>query len=184
MKEFARNPDNVAEVKKVAEELKRLGYDDEAKYILDIQINPERDVNNIDDFGRFKLGSYFDESSNPAEHIKKKQILANLQDNNPSYVVLSRSSFPGMLDKAVEQTDLATIKHPKIANATAKGYIGSGVKAVRNILDDEDRSYSEVGPYIENIKNDDLALRMWKAGFRPKNLTKRQVEYIDEEISR
>lgn len=185
LKRFARKPDNVNEVKKVTDELKRLGYDDEAKYILDIQTKPEREVD-VEPL-RFKLGSYFDETANPADRIKKKQMLADAQDNNRFSVVIDRAAYsdsPNLLDKAVEQKNLATLKHPKIANATAKGYIGSGVKAVRNILADDDYSYSEVEPYIENIKNDDLALRMWKAGFRPKNLTKRQIEYIDEEISR
>lgn len=185
LKRFARKPDNVNEVKKVTDELKRLGYDDEAKYILDIQTKPEREVDVTP--LRFKLGSYFDESANPADRIKKKQMLADAQDNNRFSVVIDRAAYsdsPDLLDKAVEQKNLATLKHPKIANATAKGYIGSGAKAVRNILADDDYSYSEVEPYIENIKNDDLALRMWKAGFRPKNLTKRQIEYIDEEISR
>ena len=185
LKRFARKPDNVNEVKKVTDELKRLGYDDEAKYILDIQTKPEREVD-VEPH-RFKLGSYFDETANPADRIKKKQMLADAQDNNRFSVVIDRAAYsdsPDLLDKAVEQKNLATLKHPKIANATAKGYIGSGAKAVRNILADDDYSYSEVEPYIENIKNDDLALRMWKAGFRPKNLTKRQIEYIDEEISR
>ena len=193
LKKFARKSDNVNEVNvnevtKVTKELRRLGYDEEANYISDILINPEDEVYKNTDFGRFKLGSYFDESFNPAAYIDRNKRYAEVQEKKPSLVILSRSSdsdmYSDMLDKAAEQVDLATIRHPMIANATVKGYIGSGVKAARNILDDEDYSYSEVKPYIENIKNDDLALRMWKAGFRPKNLTNRQIEYIDEEISR
>lgn len=183
LKAFARKTNNAVKVKEIVKDLRRLGYDSEARFILDIQTKPERDV--VADFAHFKLGARFDKSYDPTFVINNRQLMASFEDLFPSVKSeIKDVQYPNLLDRSAEQLSLETLNHPKIAKAASKGFISSGAKAARNILNEEDYSYSEAEPYIENIKNDDLALRMWQAGFRPKNLTKRQIEYIDEEINR
>ena len=50
-----------------------------------------------------------------------------------------------------------------------------------------DRSKENDGDKVENFKsyldNDELALRMWKAGFRPKNMSEENIKEIDKYIN-
>lgn len=184
LKDFARKPNNANKVQEAVEELERLGKNAEADYIVNIQQNPAQLVNA--DFSRFTLGRKADRLANPTDVINSRQRMATIMEEIPAAVMPKeiRKDSKDLLNRAAEQQNLASLKHPNIAKATSEGYTGSVAKAIRNSIVEQTNSYSEIEPYIENIKNDDLALRMWQAGFRPKNLTKRQIEYIDEEINR
>lgn len=83
-----------------------------------------------------------------------------------------------LIDDVANIYDSTNIKHKMIAK-TVKSGIPSGIlRGIKN-----DRSKENDGDKVESYKsyldNDELALRMWKAGFRPSNMSEKQKNEID-----
>lgn len=86
-----------------------------------------------------------------------------------------------LIDDVANIYDSTNIKHKKIAK-TVKSGIPSGI--LRGMK--SDRSKENDGDKVEMFKsyldNDELALRMWKAGFRPNDMTDEQKNKINEYV--
>lgn len=71
------------------------------------------------------------------------------------------------------------LKHKKIAKATKSGIpsgLARGLKSDTSAKESDNKAKA----YADYLKNDELALRMWKAGFTPNDLTKEQKERIKD----
>ena len=71
------------------------------------------------------------------------------------------------------------LKHKKIAKATKSGIpsgLARGLKSDTSAKESDNKAKA----YADYLKNDELALRMWKAGFTPHDLTKEQKEKIND----
>lgn len=71
------------------------------------------------------------------------------------------------------------LKHPRIAKATKSGIpsgLARGLKSDTSAKESDNKAKA----YADYLKNDELALRMWKAGFTPNDLTKEQKERIKD----
>lgn len=92
-------------------------------------------------------------------------------------------NVPNVTDEDIDElakirTD-TYLKHPRIAKATKSG-IPSGLARGSKSDTSAKESDNKAKAYADYLKNDELALRMWKAGFTPNDLTKEQKERIKD----
>lgn len=71
------------------------------------------------------------------------------------------------------------LKHPRIAKATKSGIPSGLARGLKSDTSAKERD-NKAKAYADYLKNDELALRMWKAGFTPHDLTKEQKERIKD----
>ena len=87
-----------------------------------------------------------------------------------------------LIDDVADIYDSTNIKHKKIAKTVNTGIPSGLMRGMKS-----DRSKENDGDKVEQFKsyldNDELALRMWKAGFRPKNMSEKDVKEIDKYIN-
>ena len=196
-------------VNKVKESLKTDDYMDARKRLLSSKLN-ERipDINDREKFKDFQLKSAkgFKELENLGEYDipNKEQYILGLKFKEPidsksfkrpyeaDRVLYNMSKNPDknvtneikdLMDDVANIYDSTNIKHKKIAK-TVKSGIPSG--ALRGMKSDRSKEYE--GDKVESFKsyldNDPLALRMWRAGFRPSGMSeemkKEIAKYINE----
>lgn len=191
-----------------SEGLKTDDYMDARKRLLSSKLN-ERipDINDREKFKDFQLKSAkgFKELENLGEYDipNKEQYILGLKFNEPidsksfkrpyeaDRVLYNMSKNPDknvsneikdLMDDVANIYDSTNIKHKKIAK-TVKSGIPSG--AIRGMKSDRSKEYE--GDKVESFKsyldNDELALRMWKAGFRPSNMSEEMKKEIDQYIN-
>ena len=87
-----------------------------------------------------------------------------------------------LIDDVADIYDSTNIKHKKIAKTVNTGLPSGLMRGAKS-----DRSKENEGDKVESFKsyldNDELALRMWKAGFRPKNMSEENIKEIDKYIN-
>lgn len=190
------------------EGLKTDDYMDARKRILSAKLN-ERipDINDREKFKDFQLKSAkgFKELENLGEYDipNKEQYILGLKFNEPidsksfkrpyeaDRVLYNMSKNPDknvtneikdLMDDVANIYDSTNIKHKKIAKTVKSGMPSGILRGMKS-----DRSKENEGDKVESFKsyldNDELALRMWKAGFRPSNMSEEMKKEIDQYIN-
>ena len=191
-----------------SEGLKTDDYMDARKRILSAKLN-ERipDINDREKFKDFQLKSAkgFKELENLGEYDipNKEQYILGLKFNEPidsksfkrpyeaDRVLYNMSKNPDknvtneikdLMDDVANIYDSTNIKHKKIAKTVKSGMPSGILRGMKS-----DRSKENEGDKVESFKsyldNDELALRMWKAGFRPSNMSEEMKKEIDQYIN-
>ena len=191
-----------------SEGLKTDDYMDARKRLLSSKLN-ERipDINDREKFKDFQLKSAkgFKELENLGEYDipNKEQYILGLKFNEPidsksfkrpyeAYRVLYNMSknpdknvtneIKDLMDDVANIYDSTNIKHKKIAKTVKSGMPSGILRGMKS-----DRSKENEGDKVESFKsyldNDELALRMWKAGFRPSNMSEEMKKEIDQYIN-
>ena len=191
-----------------SEGLKTDDYMDARKRLLSSKLN-ERipDINNREKFKDFQLKSAkgFKELENLGEYDipNKEQYILGLKFNEPidsksfkrpyeaDRVLYNMSKNPDknvtneikdLMDDVANIYDSTNIKHKKIAKTVKSGMPSGILRGMKS-----DRSKENEGDKVESFKsyldNDELALRMWKAGFRPSNMSEEMKKEIDQYIN-
>ena len=190
------------------EGLKTDDYMDARKSLLSSKLN-ERipDINDREKFKDFQLKSAkgFKELENLGEYDipNKEQYILGLKFNEPidsksfkrpyeaDRVLYNMSKNPDknvtneikdLMDDVANIYDSTNIKHKKIAKTVKSGMPSGILRGMKS-----DRSKENEGDKVESFKsyldNDELALRMWKAGFRPSNMSEEMKKEIDQYIN-
>ena len=190
------------------EGLKTDDYMDARKRLLSSKLN-ERipDINDREKFKDFQLKSAkgFKELENLGEYDipNKEQYILGLKFNEPidsksfkrpyeaDRVLYNMSKNPDknvtneikdLMDDVANIYDSTNIKHKKIAKTVKSGMPSGILRGMKS-----DRSKENEGDKVESFKsyldNDELALRMWKAGFRPSNMSEEMKKEIDQYIN-
>ena len=190
------------------EGLKTDDYMDVRKRLLSSKLN-ERipDINDREKFKDFQLKSAkgFKELENLGEYDipNKEQYILGLKFNEPidsksfkrpyeaDRVLYNMSKNPDknvtneikdLMDDVANIYDSTNIKHKKIAKTVKSGMPSGILRGMKS-----DRSKENEGDKVESFKsyldNDELALRMWKAGFRPSNMSEEMKKEIDQYIN-
>ena len=190
------------------EGLKTDDYMDARKKLLSSKLN-ERipDINDREKFKDFQLKSAkgFKELENLGEYDipNKEQYILGLKFNEPidsksfkrpyeaDRVLYNMSKNPDknvtneikdLMDDVANIYDSTNIKHKKIAKTVKSGMPSGILRGMKS-----DRSKENEGDKVESFKsyldNDELALRMWKAGFRPSNMSEEMKKEIDQYIN-
>lgn len=191
-----------------SEGLKTDDYMDARKRLLSSKLN-ERipDINDREKFKDFQLKSAkgFKELENLGEYDipNKEQYILGLKFNEPidsksfkrpyeaDRVLYNMSKKPDknvtneikdLMDDVANIYDSTNIKHKKIAKTVKSGMPSGILRGMKS-----DRSKENEGDKVESFKsyldNDELALRMWKAGFRPSNMSEEMKKEIDQYIN-
>ena len=191
-----------------SEGLKTDDYMDARKRLLSSKLN-ERipDINDREKFKDFQLKSAkgFKELENLGEYDipNKEQYILGLKFNEPidsksfkrpyeaDRVLYNMSKNPDknvtneikdLMDDVANIYDSTNIKHKKIAKTVKSGMPSGILRGMKS-----DRSKENEGDKVESFKsyldNDELALRMWKAGFRPSNMSEEMKKEIDQYIN-
>lgn len=191
-----------------SEGLKTDDYMDARKRLLSSKLN-ERipDINDREKFKDFQLKSAkgFKELENLGEYDipNKEQYILGLKFNEPidsksfkrpyeaDRVLYNMSKNPDknvtneikdLMDDVANIYDSTNIKHKKIAKTVKSGIPSGALRGMKS-----DRSKENEGDKVESFKsyldNDELALRMWKAGFRPSNMSEEMKKEIDQYIN-
>ena len=190
------------------EGLKTDDYMDARKRLLSSKLN-ERipDINDREKFKDFQLKSAkgFKELENLGEYDipNKEQYILGLKFKEPidsksfkrpyeaDRVLYNMSKNPDknvtneikdLMDDVANIYDSTNIKHKKIAKTVKSGMPSGILRGMKS-----DRSKENEGDKVESFKsyldNDELALRMWKAGFRPSNMSEEMKKEIDQYIN-
>ena len=185
--------------------LKTDDYMDARKRFLSKKLNERipSDINDIEKFKDFQLKSAkgFKELENLGEYDipNKEQYILGLKFEEPidskafkrpyeADRVLynmskkadknSQNVTKDLIDDVADIYDLTNIKHKKIAKTVNTGIPSGVLRGMKS-----DRSKENDGDKVENFKsyldNDELALRMWKAGFHPSDMSKEMINEID-----
>ena len=180
-------------------------YMDARKRILSKKLNERipSDINDREKFKDFQLKSAkgFKELENLGEYDipNKEQYILGLKFEEPidskafkrpyeaDRVLYNMSKkadknaqnvTKDLIDDVADIYDSTNIKHKKIAKTVNTGIPSGLMRGLKS-----DRSKENDGDKVENFKsyldNDELALRMWKAGFRPKNMSEKDVKEIE-----
>ena len=191
------------------EGLKTDDYMDARKRILSAKLNERipSDINDREKFKDFQLKSAkgFKELENLGEYDipNKEQYILGLKFNEPidsksfkrpyeaDRVLYNMSKNPDknvtneikdLMDDVANIYDSTNIKHKKIAKTVKSGMPSGILRGMKS-----DRSKENEGDKVESFKsyldNDELALRMWKAGFRPSNMSEEMKKEIDQYIN-
>ena len=191
-----------------SEGLKTDDYMDARKKLLSSKLN-ERipDINDREKFKDFQLKSAkgFKELENLGEYDipNKEQYILGLKFKEPidsksfkrpyeaDRVLYNMSKNPDknvtneikdLMDDVANIYDSTNIKHKKIAKTVKSGMPSGILRGMKS-----DRSKENEGDKVESFKsyldNDELALRMWKAGFRPSNMSEEMKKEIDQYIN-
>ena len=191
-----------------SEGLKTDDYMDARKRLLSSKLN-ERipDINDREKFKDFQLKSAkgFKELENLGEYDipNKEQYILGLKFKEPidsksfkrpyeaDRVLYNMSKNPDknvtneikdLMDDVANIYDSTNIKHKKIAKTVKSGMPSGILRGMKS-----DRSKENEGDKVESFKsyldNDELALRMWKAGFRPSNMSEEMKKEIDQYIN-
>lgn len=188
--------------------LKTDDYMDARKRLLSAKLNERipSDINDIEKFKDFQLKSAkgFKELENLGEYDipNKEQYILGLKFEEPidsrafkrpyeaDRVLYNMSKkadknvtndIKDLIDDAANIYDSINIKHKKIAKTVKSGIPSGLLRGAKS-----DRSKENEGDKVESFKsyldNDQLALRMWKAGFRPSDMSEKQKNEIDKYI--
>ena len=192
-----------------SEGLKTDDYMDARKSLLSSKLNERipSDINDREKFKDFQLKSAkgFKELENLGEYDipNKEQYILGLKFNEPidsksfkrpyeaDRVLYNMSKNPDknvtneikdLMDDVANIYDSTNIKHKKIAKTVKSGMPSGILRGMKS-----DRSKENEGDKVESFKsyldNDELALRMWKAGFRPSNMSEEMKKEIDQYIN-
>lgn len=175
--------DEATNVKKLQKRLdveKRLrdaGYVDEADFLrkadlVDNNVKNEATLDAIDD--AFIIGKTRD----PAD--KKNFVRAENTDllkNNKTTLNDIKSNT------STDRVNKALISHYKKPSKVAAA-LGEGVRvaAKRRAATEQESKPSTAETYLNTVLNDPVMLRQWKAGFKPKNMSKNDIATIDRMI--
>ena len=189
--------------------LKTDDYMDARKRILSAKLNERipSDINDREKFKNFQLKSAkgFKELENLGEYDipNKEEYILGLKFKDPIdsktfkrpyeadrllYNMSKKSDknaqkvTKDLLDDVANIYDTTNIKHKKIAKTVNTGIPSGLMRGAKS-----DRSKENDGDKVEMFKsyldNDKLAIRMWKAGFRPSNMSEEMKNEIDKYIS-
>lgn len=188
--------------------LKTDDYMDARKRLLSAKLNERipSDINNMEKFKNFQLKSAkgFKELENLGEYDipNKEEYILGLKFKEPidsktfirpyeaDRVLYNMSKkadknvtndIKDLMDEAANIYDSTNIKHKKIAK-TVKSGIPSGLMRGMKSDRSKENDNNKVESFKSYLDNDELALRMWKAGFRPSNMSEKQKNEIDKYV--